>query len=767
MRSTEFLQKFHPDVPWVLTSIAADRKGIETRAFEPGDPEASVWAANWDGNRNCYFSVNEVIDPESKKASKENIKAVHWLHVDIDARAGHDRIEELDRIKRLVTTELPEGVPKPTCVVFSGGGYQCFWKLEEPIPVYGKEAAWKEAERYNRQLELLFKADSCHNVDRIMRLPGTMNIPNAQKVAKGRVPVRAEVLYFDKTRHSLASFSQAVETAAPGRDADVQISGNIQRLDSIDDLDQWKVPDRVKVVCVQGFHPDEPKEGDNSRSAWVFDAVCNMVRSNVPDDVIYSVITDQGFKISESVREASDPDRYAKKQIRSAKEAVESDWLYRLNERYAVIGNIGGKCRVIEEVIDPVLKRPRLVKQSFEDFRNRYMNEFEMVAEGDKVKQVPVGQWWLRHPRRRQYDRIVFAPGHTVPEAYNLWRGFACPALPGKLHQSFLDHIHEVLCRGDDELYEYLIGWLARMVQDPAQEGHTAVVLRGRQGTGKSFFAKMVGELFGRHFLHISNGTHLTGQFNGHLRDVVLLFADEAFYAGDRRHESVLKTLITEPTLMIEVKGVDAEVAPNFVHLIMASNADWVVPADLDDRRFFVLDVSKAHAGDRVYFAGIHDDLKAGGFQSLLYFLMNYDLSNYNVNMVPKTQALTEQKMMSMGPERVWWYQVLADGRFGDHGPTLNGQPTLMTANELYNYYTESCVHVANHRILSKLQLSHFIRRVCPSVVSKRKVVDGQQQRVTIIPPLEQARVDWETEMRMNGDWEPVEAEEEENDLPF
>jgi hypothetical protein len=45
----------------------------------------------------------------------------------------------------------------------------------------------------------------------------------------------------------------------------------VKRLHDIAELDKWKVPDRVKVICVQGRHPDEAKEGDNSRSMWVFD----------------------------------------------------------------------------------------------------------------------------------------------------------------------------------------------------------------------------------------------------------------------------------------------------------------------------------------------------------------------------------------------------------------------------------------------------------------------------------------------------------------
>ena len=97
--------------------------------------------------------------------------------------------------------------------------------------------------------------------------------------------------------------------------------------------------------------------------------------------------------------------------------------------------------------------------------------------------------------------------------------------------------------------------------------------------------AQVFGSLWGRHFLHISSAKHLVGQFNAHLRDCCFLFADEAFFAGDRSHESVLKTLVTEDMIIVEGKGVDAEPSPNYVHLMMASNSDWVVPSGPDERR--------------------------------------------------------------------------------------------------------------------------------------------------------------------------------------
>src|SRR5690606_10879680 len=258
--------------------------------------------------------------------------------------------------------------------------------------------------------------------------------------------------------------------------------------------------------------------------------------------------------------------------------------------------SIGGKCRIIEEVTDRGRPDGRtiLTKQSFEDFRHRYRHIKVTVGFNDKGEpsEKAAGACWIDHRHRREYETIAFAPGREIEDAYNLWRGFAVDSLPGDKHASFLAHLRDNVCSGNAEHFAYLIGWMARTVQQPGSPGESAVVLRGRRGTGKSFFAKKFGHLFGRHFLQVANSQHLVGNFNAHLRDTVLLFGDEAFYAGDKKHESILKTLVTEENIVIEGKGVDAEAAPNYTHLILASNEDWVVPAGLDERRFFVIEMS-------------------------------------------------------------------------------------------------------------------------------------------------------------------------------
>lgn len=767
----EFLQRVYPEGPWVLTAIRLDRKAIETRTFYPSNQaELQAWLKTYNGERNIYWSVNPTIRAVSKKAEREDIKEVCLLHVDVDPRAGEDLEAEVKRILAL----QPSGAPPASFIIYSGGGAQFFWKLETPIPINGDLALAEDAKRFNQQLELLYGGDNCHDISRIMRLPGTTNLPDERKRKKGRTPQLARVVEFHEDRvYPIAQFTAAPAVQMPdvkgfsGGAHTVKISGNIERLEDINDLDKWGVPDRVKVILVQGKHPDEPKEGDNSRSMWVFDAVCQLVRKDVPDDVIFSILTDPDFGISESVLEkGNNAERYAIRQIERAKEEAVDPWLRKLNEEYAVIMNIGGKCRVVEEIMDHTLKRSRLTRISFDDFRNSLMHEQVDIGLDEKgnMKTMEVGKWWLKNRKRRQFKTVVFAPGHEVPGSYNMWKGFAVTAKPGDC-SLFIDHVKRNVCSNDPAVYAYTMGWMARAVQEPDTPGEVAMVLRGGKGVGKSFFAKVLGSLFGRHFLHVSNPSHLVGNFNAHLRDVVLLFADEAFYAGDKKHASILKTLITEETIQIEAKGVDVESSPNYVHLIMASNDDHVVPASGDERRFLVLDVGAEEQQRSDYFKAISKQMDDGGREALLHLLLTYDLSDYEVRNVPQTDALKEQKELSLGPDQDWWFNKLKDGSVF---PEDDGWLDEVRKEALVGDYIEHTKKWMVTRRGSETALGKFLLKHCPSMQVSQKMatfteVDAQGYTTEVrkrayfwsLPTLDQARQTWD-ELHGKFNWRPV-----------
>jgi hypothetical protein len=661
-----FLKKVYPDGPWPLTAIKPDKKGIQTRTFYPAtEAECLKWLEQYNGKWNLYWLINPPMRDIDKKADREDIKEVAYLHVDIDPREREDLTEERERIYGLLTGRLPEGVPPPNFIIDSGGGYWGFWDPEPTIPVDGDLAKAEDAKLYNLKLEQLFGcADSCHNIDRIARLPGSVNIPDANKLKKGRKEAVAKVLWAAHNAYPLSTFVKAADPNkvltpyVPTVEVD---TGAVLLFDDLGaELAKYNVDTRVLVIINEGHDPDNPKESDNSRSQWVFDMCCQLLRAGVPDQVIFSILMNPAYKISESILGTrGNIEKYALRQIERAKQEIEEPWLRELNDQYAVIKNLGGKCRVVQEIMDPTLKRSRLTRISFEDFRNSYLNETVQVGEDPKTK-LPkfekVGKWWLEHKERRQYTHLVFSPGKEVPGAYNLWKGFAYEARPGDC-SLYLDHVQRNICANDPDIYAYLLGWMARAVQKPASQGHVAIVMKGLKGTGKSFFADHFGKLFGRHYLPVSNPGHLVGNFNAHLRDAVVVFADEAFYAGNRAHNSILKAMITQDTLIIEGKGLDAELGPNFTHVIMASNDTRVIAASVDERRFLVLDVSREKMQNKAYFRAIEEQLENGGYEALLHHLLNLDISKFEVRDVPSTAALTDQKLRGLrGIERLAYH---------------------------------------------------------------------------------------------------------------
>lgn len=333
--------------------------------------------------------------------------------------------------------------------------------------------------------------------------------------------------------------------------------------------------------------------------------------------------------------------------------------LEEMNERHCVVME-GGKFRIFSEEVDPVLGRPFFQRSTKEDFENLYCNQ--LVEVHDKL--VTRSSLWIRSPHRRQYKGVIFDPEREHGGWLNLWRGWAVQ--PKKGDWSLLQElILEVLCDGNADHSTYVLDWLAYMVQHPSRAAEVALCFRGEKGTGKGTLGRAAAALAGSHGLHISSPEHLVGRFNSHLQNCVCLFADEAFWAGDKAGEAKLKQLVTEPTIAYEGKGRDAVMGKNHVHILMAANGDWVVPAGLDgERRFAVFQVSRRRQGDKDFFRRLNDQMyRQGGIQAMLHDLLLRDIEGWAPrDEVPATSALVEQKVMTMDDVERWWYNKLIDG---------------------------------------------------------------------------------------------------------
>lgn len=196
-----FMDAMHPGRLRVITGIREVTKPdgkvvkqLPTETFSPSDKAKFLsWAEGAGRDCNLYWHPAEPLKPVTKKMERTDVRAVWHLHVDVDPRAGESLESEHARILGLVRNP-PGGLPKPSTIVFSGGGYQAFWALREPIIIDGDLAKAEDAALFNLHIERAMGADKCHSIDHLMRLPFTLNRPDAKKLKKGRVLSLATVV---------------------------------------------------------------------------------------------------------------------------------------------------------------------------------------------------------------------------------------------------------------------------------------------------------------------------------------------------------------------------------------------------------------------------------------------------------------------------------------------------------------------------------------------------------------------------------------------
>ncbi len=275
-------------------------------------------------------------------------------------------------------------------------------------------------------------------------------------------------------------------------------------------------------------------------------------------------------------------------------------------------------------------------------------------------------------------------------------------------------------------------------------------------GTGKDTLANYFGPIFGKHYIHISNQTHLTGKFNNHLKDALFAFVDEGFFAGDKAAAGVLKSMITDDRRNIEPKGKNAYPVKNHINLIMASNENWIVPAGLEERRFCVLDVadSISNNGRKVqvrknkkWFEPIYKEMNNGGRAAMLYDLLELDISDVDLRDIPRTDALFEQILENAHPVHKFWFDKLKDGEDSDIWENW------IELDSLYNEFI-SFAEIGKHRIhgFMKNTFVQILKQVCPGI--KKSRTDNNTKTGYTIHSLEKCRQLFSERVEMSIDWE-------------
>ena len=160
--------------------------------------ELREWIDTQQAKRGIYISPNRARDEESIdwRLSKDDIGFIRAIYADIDPKKGGDATGEHFRAERARLMSLAKQLAEdatcpPSLIVDSGGGIQAWWMLNPHVPATQENK--DRAESIGRTLKARYGGDGVFDVSRVLRLPGTINIPNAEKAAQGRAPALATI----------------------------------------------------------------------------------------------------------------------------------------------------------------------------------------------------------------------------------------------------------------------------------------------------------------------------------------------------------------------------------------------------------------------------------------------------------------------------------------------------------------------------------------------------------------------------------------------
>ncbi|WOH39405.1 DUF5906 domain-containing protein [Thalassotalea fonticola] len=356
-----------------------------------------------------------------------------------------------------------------------------------------------------------------------------------------------------------------------------------------------------------------------------------------------------------------------------------------LNMEYTHV-TVGSKHKIVSKKHCPVDGKS-IAFESLLEFKSYFLHEPKVVG-------FNLGEAWLSWPGKNfKPGGVSFYPNPSkCPDTvFNFFEGFALKPKEGDV-KPFITHIKKVICNGDEKASNYVIGFLAHMVQEPDDKPSVAVIMKSVEGTGKGTLFEPIKRILGNLAVQVNGAYQLTGRFNSVSANKLLVFADEVNLT-DPRTADKLKGLISEPRLSLERKGLDVIQVPNYCRFFFASNHDNVISAGSRERRYIVLEPSAEYAQNIPYFKKLWQWIDNDGAEYLLHYLMNYDISDFNPRKAPMTQALLDEKLASLSPYQEFLInELLSDKPF-------DGQRRISTQDMIRN-----CRHWldSNHHQLSE-----------------------------------------------------------------
>jgi len=751
-----------------------------------------------------FISVGNMLK-NAKSRSRDNITDLHCLFIDLDCGPNKPYSNHKEALEKLKSVLETTGFPHPSMIVNSGGGIHAYWCFDIPIP---KDDWLALAHKFKQfwlthglQIDPVVTADC----SRVMRVPGSKN----HKI-EGNIRPVSMLLPKDgqeTQKYSLEEIAKALPDITPlpisqpeynmreshdwgFKNTQNNSSGYLiaERCKQVEHVlktggenrsePEWHADLGLLKYCIEApaiLHQASAKypnysifETNQKAEKWATNpTTCqhyyNSLASELCDECgfkgsITSPIqlgypTPRGLKtiLNEVGEQSTTMHDKGVGMVNVTPNSQPVSPLDELQARYALI-DLGGEVRVVDRVkVQEVLAGTSSSEICFykrADATILMTRLLETLPVASKPKQL-IEQFWV-NPNTHMYTKIAFSPKKTPASVLNYWSGVSVTGKPGNWFP-IKQFLLEVICAGDYVKLDYLLQYIAHMLQKPEEKPGIMIVLLGGQGTGKGTFFRLISSIWSRTTLHVSNIEQVVGRFNGCLERNYIICMDEALFSGDRKSLDSLKSLITEPVCYIEQKYQPGHPIDSYHRFIASSNHEHFARIEKDDRRFWFLSVSDKYQVDTQYFDGVYANIEDEvTIAAMVAELSTMNLDDFNVRKPPETDEHHKQKIQSLSGFERFWHEVLQAGDLSgsDAGYDEWSSPRFVATSQLISAYKNYDKNADRYQPIQSQQLAKIISKLCPSAKDDRKQANmGKTARGYSLPDISVARAEFERAM--------------------
>ena len=351
------------------------------------------------------------------------------------------------------------------------------------------------------------------------------------------------------------------------------------------------------------------------------------------------------------------------------------------------------------KVNDPVsyweIKRNgKLVSRKMKDFCERYATISYIELVNGKPKKLSFIKKWLTDDTQRVYDEVDFLPPPKIvpEEVYNLWKGFETEKFtvePAEDISAVLYHISHVICNNDEKANDYVLKFIAQIVQQPGKLPGIALVLRGSQGSGKDTLKEIVKAVIGEDLVSETSNPErdIFSRFSNKRAEKLFVDIKEAKLKDSLALQEVIKDAIDSKVISFEKKGIDPCEINNYARLLFTTNNAQPITLDSSDRRMVLLETNNAYCGNKEYFDKLYRALVDPSVRvALLNYFRSVDISNVDwINDRPKTEFYRDIQSVSIHPFISFIEEMMLDKcLFDSSGVRLISSASLMDEYKMH-----------------------------------------------------------------------------------